>query len=125
VKCGLGKIGITEMPVLVSGDQGMVYIDEIPIGAPTDIAAGGDAQPTAGGDDLTMSGARNSWWQSNAELHAVNFKVEYLSLRFEKHSSYETRWLNGYIKEWREALLLLMEISIKCGITCFNFKVES
>ena len=53
-----GKNPISKMPVLVSGDQGMVYIDEIPIGAPIDIAAGGDAQPTAGGDDVTMSGAR-------------------------------------------------------------------
>ncbi len=46
------------MPVLVSGDQGMVYIDDIPIGAPIDNAAGGDAQPMAGGDDVTMSGAQ-------------------------------------------------------------------
>jgi hypothetical protein len=53
-----GKNPISKMPVLVSGDQGMVYIDEIPIGAPIDIAAGGDAQPMAGGDDVTMSGAR-------------------------------------------------------------------
>ncbi len=34
-----GKNPISKMPVLVSGDQGMVYIDEIPIGAPIDIAA--------------------------------------------------------------------------------------
>jgi hypothetical protein len=46
------------MPILVSGNQGMVYIDEIQIGAPIDLATGGDALPTAGGaDDVILGGA--------------------------------------------------------------------
>ena len=46
-----GKNPISKMPVLLSGNHGMVNIDEIPIGPPIDLANGGDALPMAGGED--------------------------------------------------------------------------
>jgi hypothetical protein len=78
-----GKNPISKMPVLVSGDQGMVYIDEIPIGAPIDIAAGGDAQPTAGGDDVTMSGAARTLGGNQMRNYMLQLQSGILSLRRE------------------------------------------
>ena len=92
----LGKNPILKMPVLVSGDQGTVYIDEIPIGAApidadVDIAAGGGEQlnmrilentRTFGGDQM-----RNYMLQLQSGM--LSLRRENIDLRNEIERRFE------------------------------------
>jgi hypothetical protein len=69
------------MPVFVSGNQGMVYIDEIPIGAPIDLATGGDALPMAGGEDDVILGGAQTFGGNQMRNYMVQLQNGIISLR--------------------------------------------